>query len=86
MSCKLLNGYGYIPIVACKYSVLTEIIGIFKLACKACIHDEDVAETDFEYTFETPKGFRSDFGKPCAPSAVVNNVHAESALQMSSSV
>jgi hypothetical protein len=53
-----------------KYSVLTEIIDIFTQACKVCIHDEDVAETDFEHTFETPKGFRSGFRKPCAPPAV----------------
>ena len=43
--------------VARKYSVLTEIIDIFTQVCKVCIHDEDVAETDFEYTFKTPKGF-----------------------------
>jgi hypothetical protein len=55
--------------VARKYSVLTEIVDIFTKACKVCIHDEDVAETDFEYTFETPKGSRSGFGKPCAPPA-----------------
>ncbi len=56
--------------VACKYSVLSEIIDIFTQACKVCIHDEDVAETAFEYSFETPKGFRSGFGKPCAQPAV----------------
>ena len=49
------------PVVR-KYSVLTEIIDIFTNACKVCIHDEDVAETDFVHTFETPKGFRSGFG------------------------
>jgi hypothetical protein len=49
--------------VARKYSVLTEIVDIFTQACKVWIHDEDVAETDFEHTFETPKGFRSGFGK-----------------------
>ena len=53
-----------------KYSVLTEIIDIFTRACKVCIHDEYVTETDFEHTFETQKGFRSGFGKPCAPTAV----------------
>jgi hypothetical protein len=36
-------------VVARKYSVLTEIIDIFTLACKVCIHDENVAETDFEH-------------------------------------
>ena len=56
--------------VARKYSVLTEIVDIFTQACIVCIHDEDVAETDFEYTFETPKGFRSGLGKSCAPPAV----------------
>jgi len=56
--------------VARKYSVLTEIVDIFTQACKVSIHDEDVAETDFEYTFETPKGFRSGLGKSCAPPAV----------------
>jgi hypothetical protein len=56
--------------LARKYSVLTEIIDIFTQACKVCIHDEDVAETDFEHTFETPKRFRSGFGEPCAPPAV----------------
>jgi hypothetical protein len=55
--------------VARKYSVLTEIIDIFAQACKVCINDEDVAETDFEHTFETPKGFRPGFGKPCAAPA-----------------
>jgi hypothetical protein len=57
-------------VVARKYFVLTEFIDIFTQACKVCIHDEDVAETDFEHTFETPKGFRSGFGKSCAPPAV----------------
>jgi hypothetical protein len=56
--------------VARKYSVLTEIIDIFTLVCKVCIHDENVAETDFEHPFETPKGFRPGFGEPCAPPAV----------------
>ena len=45
--------------VARKNSVLTEFIDIFTQACKVCIYDEDVAETDFELTFETPKEFRS---------------------------
>ena len=58
------------PVVARNYSVLNEIIDIFTQACKVCIHDEDVAETDFEHTFEVSKGFRSGFGKPCAPPAV----------------
>ena len=53
--------------VARKYSDLTEIVDIFTQTCKVCIHDEDVAETDFEYIFETPKGFRPGFGKPCVP-------------------
>jgi hypothetical protein len=53
---KLMNLSDDIP-VARKYSVITEIIDIFTQACKVCIHDEDVAETDFEHTFETPKGF-----------------------------
>ena len=44
-------------LVARKYSVLAEIIDIFTQACKVCIHDEDVAETDLEHTFETSKGF-----------------------------
>jgi len=56
--------------VARKYSVLTEIVDIFTQACKVSIHDEDVAETEFEHTFEPPKGFRSGFGKPCAQPAV----------------
>ena len=43
--------------VARKYSVLTEIIDIFTQACKVCIHDEDVAETDFEHPFEISKEF-----------------------------
>ena len=56
--------------VACKYFVLAEIIDIFTQVCKVCIHDEDVAETDFDHNFETPKGCRSGFGKPCATPAV----------------
>ena len=56
--------------VARKYSVLTEIIDIFTQACKVCIHDENVAETDLENNFETPKEFRSGSGNPCAPPAV----------------
>ena len=46
-----------LPAVARKYFVLTEFIDIFTQACKVCIHDEDVAETDFKHTFETSKGF-----------------------------
>jgi len=61
---------GSTEVVVRKYSVLTEILNIFTRACKVCIHDEDVAETDFEHTFEIPKGFRSGFGKPCAPPAI----------------
>ena len=41
-----------------KYSVLTETIDIFTQGCKVCIHDEDVAATDFENTFKTSKKFR----------------------------
>jgi hypothetical protein len=57
-------------VVARKYFVLTEFIDIFAQGCNVCVHDEDVAETDFEHTFETPKGLRSGFGKSCAPPAV----------------
>jgi hypothetical protein len=53
-----------------KYFVLIEIIDILTQACKVCIHDEDVAETDFEHTYQTPKGSRSGFGKYSAPPAV----------------
>jgi hypothetical protein len=66
---NILDDEGIGVPVARKYSVLTEIIDIFTQACKVCIHDEDVAETDFEHTFETPKGFRSGSGKPCASTA-----------------
>jgi hypothetical protein len=57
-------------VVARKYTVLAEIIDIFTRACKVCIHDENVTENDFEHPFETSKGFRSGFGKPCVPPAV----------------
>jgi hypothetical protein len=61
-------GIGSAP-VARKYSVLTDIIDFFTQACKVCIHDEDATKAAFEHTFETPKGFRSRSGKPCAPPA-----------------
>jgi hypothetical protein len=55
---KLHAGGSHLRAVARKYFVLIEFIDIFTQACKVCIHDEDVAETDVELTFKTPKGFR----------------------------
>ena len=45
--------------IARKYSVLAEIIDIFTQACKVCIYDEDVVESDLEHRFCPNKGTKS---------------------------